>query len=67
MSVPMMKPMNPTNRIPAPAIFATCVNSSVVGVVAIFNTRTYEVRSYGTSIYVYSQRGVFYLSFVSAG
>ncbi len=65
MIAPMRNPIRPTSRIPAPAIFDTWRNSSVEGVVAIFSTRTYEVRSYGTSIYVYSQRGVFYLSFVS--
>src|SRR5699024_4784244 len=60
----MMNPTNPTSKIPAPAIFETCENSSVVGVVAIFNTLTYEVRSYGTSISVCSHSTAIYLSFV---
>lgn len=46
---------------PAPAMSATCENSSVDGVLASLSTRVYEERSFGTSIQGGSHSGFFYL------
>jgi len=39
MTAKIRKPMNPMRTIPAPAIFDTWRNSSVLGVLASFSTR----------------------------
>jgi len=50
MTTKIKNPNSPTSRMPAPATFDIWENSSQLGVLASFSTRTYDAKSNGTSI-----------------